>query len=270
MANLYSIKDWAKHFEKSQARECKQMNWVPLPVKHDGLGFRRIMALSDGPAIFGAWVLIVQVAAKCPVRGVLADETGPLSPDDLHLKTGCPASLFAKVLEITSSKEVAWMLVERCQDTPSVLPPTGQDKTEQENTGQDTCAPPNGGCQPSGLASWLSWWNGLHVQRLVSARVETSPPSQAICRAWKRVEKSREVRELLSNRDKLETEIRASAFLREPWFRLEKLLGGKNRDGEYIARKVLEGGYKNKAIPNGRSRQGAGVNYDPDATYEKL
>ena len=154
---VYKIRDWDQHFEVSQSRKIKEMRWVAMPTKHDGKGFRRIMMMEDGMKIFAAWVLIVQVAAKCPIRGTLADEGGPLDVDDLSLKTGCSSEDFLKALKVLCSDKIGWIVCEEwehagstldggCQLTPSTLdegcerpPATGpdrQDRTDNTNTGR--------------------------------------------------------------------------------------------------------------------------------------
>jgi hypothetical protein len=136
MAVLYSIRDWDEHFEVAQSRKAKRTHsWVALPTKHDGKSFRRIMLLPDGPEIYGAWVLLVQIAAKCPTRGILADKDGPLDEADFHIKTGAPQTLFSKALNVLSSRHIGWIVGEPWEDSGSVLPPqtnkTVQDKTRQ-------------------------------------------------------------------------------------------------------------------------------------------
>lgn len=116
MAMLYRVRDWEAHFENSRSRTYKRLDWVPIPNKHDGKGFRRLIAGEHGPALFAAWVLIVQVASKCPERGVLADEDGPLDADDLCLKTGCPAIVFEQAFEVLSSSKIGWLEVEQLPD----------------------------------------------------------------------------------------------------------------------------------------------------------
>lgn len=134
--NVYSIRDWNVNFEKAQSRKVEgPLDWVAIPTKHDGKGFGRIMLLEDGPAIYAAWALMVQVAAKCPVRGVLADSDGPLTAADLTIKTKCPESVFQKALEALSSPKIAWLVVEEWQGGGIALPP--QDRTGQDSTGQD-------------------------------------------------------------------------------------------------------------------------------------
>jgi len=109
MGLLYSIIEWDQHFEKSQSRRDGSHKWVAVPTKHDGKGYRRIMLREDGPMIYGAWVLIVQVAAKCPRRGVLRDADGPLTPEDLAIKTSAPVALFRTALKVLCSNEIKWM-----------------------------------------------------------------------------------------------------------------------------------------------------------------
>ena len=91
---MYRIRNWKEHFENANSRKCRQMLWVPIPTKHDGLGFRKMM--KKDPMHYTAWVLMLTVAAKCPDRGTLADENGALDGEDLELKTGLDAKHFNK------------------------------------------------------------------------------------------------------------------------------------------------------------------------------
>jgi hypothetical protein len=105
-----------------------------MPTKHDGLSFRKIMARTDGPMIYTAWVLMLAVAAKSqPVRGWLADADRPYDAADLELKTGCAASAFETALNVLSSKEIGWIVVAEWEHAPSTL----QDRTGQD---KDCCA----------------------------------------------------------------------------------------------------------------------------------
>lgn len=108
---LYSIRNWSEVFENSQSRQYQRLNWTPLPNKHDGKSYRRLISMADGPALYGAWVLLVQVASKCPQRGVLADQDGPLDAEDLSHKTGAPAELFVRAFEALTHSKIAWLEV---------------------------------------------------------------------------------------------------------------------------------------------------------------
>ena len=110
MRPTYRVRDWDQHYEVAQTRKVHGgLNWVAMPTKHDGKGYRRLMRRPDGPAVFAAWVLIVQIAAKCPTRGVLADSDGPLNAEDLADKTGCPAEVFENALNVLSEKSIGWV-----------------------------------------------------------------------------------------------------------------------------------------------------------------
>ncbi len=125
---IYRIKNWKEDYETAQTRRVKgQLRWVLVPTRHDGKSFRRLLREPDGAALFGAWVVILQVAAKCPTRGVLADGDGPLSAHDIADKTGFPPEVIERALEMLSSKGIGWLevLVRACSEhAPSVLLPS--------------------------------------------------------------------------------------------------------------------------------------------------
>lgn len=131
---LYKIRDWEKHFEKAQNRQLINAIWVPIPTKHDGKTFRRIMMMPNGLAMYGAWLLMVEVAAKCTPRGTLTDDQGPLTAEDLAIKTGAPEADFLEALSVLSSERIGWLeasdyepikgkLEPRSSDTPLSLEP---------------------------------------------------------------------------------------------------------------------------------------------------
>ena len=125
----YIIVGWDKNFECAQSRKIiGPLKWVSVPVHHDGAAYRRVMRLPNGPLIYACWILILQVAAKCPVRGVLVGDHGPLDADELSIRTDCPEALFVTALEVLSSPEIGWLRVTSPEngsvvaDSGSVLP----------------------------------------------------------------------------------------------------------------------------------------------------
>ena len=141
MAVVVKIRDWDKHFEVAQSRKIEgALTWIAMPTKHDGKGYRRIMASANGPAIFGAWCVLVQVAAKAEKgrRGTFADDSGPLTTFDLHLKTALPESLIEEAIQVLSSKEIGWLVVDEWEQSGSTVAlQDKQDMTEQNTTRQD-------------------------------------------------------------------------------------------------------------------------------------
>lgn len=119
---LYRVRNWDTIFENSRSRAFKKLDWVPIPNKHDGKSYRRLVAMDNGLAMYAAWVLIVQVASKCPQRGVLADEDGPLDASDLSFKTGVSADVFSQAFRVLISPAIGWLAVDpsgHCQRTDS-------------------------------------------------------------------------------------------------------------------------------------------------------
>ncbi len=109
MASCYRIKNWKGCFEVAQNAACKTWSWIAVPIKHDGKSYRRLMALPNGPAIYGAWILIAAVAAKCEPRGTLLDDGEPLTAEDLFFKTGAPQALFEEALEVLATSRIGWV-----------------------------------------------------------------------------------------------------------------------------------------------------------------
>ncbi len=106
---MYRIKDWALHFENAESRKIKGARWLPLPNKHDGKGFRRMARHPRKVEVFCAWTLILQVASKCPVRGELADENGPLTALDLEDITDFPEEIFTLAFEVLKQDRIGWI-----------------------------------------------------------------------------------------------------------------------------------------------------------------
>lgn len=107
---VYRIRNWDTiGFEVAQNRRIQgPLPWIAIPTKQDGKGYRRLLRLERGPALYGAWIAIACVAAKAPVRGALVDSDGPLTAEDISLKTDFPEELIQWALDILVEK-IAWM-----------------------------------------------------------------------------------------------------------------------------------------------------------------
>jgi hypothetical protein len=109
---IYAIKDWDKRYENHETRKLKRkLEYVLVPNQHDGRSFRRLISYPDGAALLGVWLLLLEIASKMPKRGILADENGPLSVDDMSLMTGAGKETFIRGLEALASKKVGWIEV---------------------------------------------------------------------------------------------------------------------------------------------------------------
>ncbi len=106
----YHIVNWATHHENSRSRQIRNITWVPVPNKHDGEGFLRIMEQPDGMTIYAAWHLILQVASKCHPRGTLVRDDGTaLTPAAIALKARATEADITRAIEVLVSPEVNWL-----------------------------------------------------------------------------------------------------------------------------------------------------------------
>ena len=119
---LYSIANWNDYYENNRSRTVKDLAWVPIPNRHDGESYSRLMMRLDAAEIFTAWILMLQVASRCQPRGSLVREGGkPHDSESLAIKTRSKAKWFEKAFEVLM--EVGWLdvlTIER-QEGVSVL-----------------------------------------------------------------------------------------------------------------------------------------------------
>lgn len=107
----YRIKDWDKHFENSESRKLRNVSRVFVPNKHDGKGYARIARSKKSCQVLAGWMLILQVASKCPQRGLLVDEDGALDAEDLADMTRLPEDVFSIALHELVDPKVGWIEV---------------------------------------------------------------------------------------------------------------------------------------------------------------
>lgn len=106
----YAIKDWGELFENNRSREIKKLRYLIVPLRNEGKGYRRMLRQPNKVELYAAWRLLLEVAAKMPIRGILANEHGKLEPSDLEDETDFPAEMFEKALQFFSDKKVAWLI----------------------------------------------------------------------------------------------------------------------------------------------------------------
>jgi len=102
----------------------------------DSKQFRKLAKKPYGMEVFGVWVLLLELAAKMPERGVLKDKDGDLSIEDMELITGFPSKSFEKAIKILCSDEIGWITDDTQQSLNST--PDDTQPTVQYNTIQDS------------------------------------------------------------------------------------------------------------------------------------
>lgn len=159
MSVTYRIRDWDRHYENHETRKMKALRFCLVPNKHDGKGYRRVMAHPKACEVFAAWLLILQVASRCPVRGVLADGDGPLDAEDLSIKTGLKAAAFTEAFKVLTDPKVGWLEDDASNlpespalpgDSPGVAGKAGPEgKGREGNRNEPSCACPESASPPS-------------------------------------------------------------------------------------------------------------------------
>lgn len=105
----YRIKDWNRVFENHRSRELKALDYVSWPVRSTSEAFKFLMRSQEGVLAFGVFSALVAEAARCPARGVLADEKGPITVRRMALRLGTPESVIEAAVKLLTSDDVGWL-----------------------------------------------------------------------------------------------------------------------------------------------------------------
>jgi hypothetical protein len=109
---IYRIKDWDHHFENNRTRDMKNMAWIPVPNKHDGDGYTELVDHEHGAAHLGAWLVILQTASKCGIRGTLLRDNGqPHTARTISRLTRLSEVIISETLERLCCCEIGWLEV---------------------------------------------------------------------------------------------------------------------------------------------------------------
>lgn len=107
---LYRIKNWSANYENNRTREMKTMSWVPLPINLHGSGYVALMSKKNGPAMFGTWCALLELAATCEIRGTFSRGRGiPHTISTISSQLRIPEKLVAATLELLESEEIDWV-----------------------------------------------------------------------------------------------------------------------------------------------------------------
>lgn len=143
--SLYRIKGWTENFEGAKSKGYDNKTKCQMPTKH-GLGYKKLVRMKNGPALFGAWCALIQVVSRHPKPryGYLTDTGGiphgyhaepeikeeyskqnrpesaqPYQPEDLEIMTDIPAKIFEELLKV-ASVNIGWLEVYEATDTTGI------------------------------------------------------------------------------------------------------------------------------------------------------
>lgn len=106
---IYYIPGWDENFENAGSRKLGRLRWVPMPNAMDGKGFGRVAGHDRGAELLGAWLCVVEIASKMPVRGVLIGRDGPLDAEDLSAMARLPADVFELAFQVLGEPRIGWL-----------------------------------------------------------------------------------------------------------------------------------------------------------------
>jgi hypothetical protein len=121
------VTDWDKHYETHKSRILLRLPYVALPNRHDGESYTDLMGEEDAAIIFTAWILILQVASRCPCRGLLVKNDGvPLTARSLAAKTRSHENWFnlavPKLIQLGWLEWVTFRAVQKKSRNPAPYP----------------------------------------------------------------------------------------------------------------------------------------------------
>ena len=105
----YAILDWSTRFENAQSRKQKSVAHVLSPYHLESTEYRKLIQKPRGHTAFLLWKGLVEIATGCPQRGLLANDRGPLTIEDIALRTHLSEEETASALELLADPEIAWI-----------------------------------------------------------------------------------------------------------------------------------------------------------------
>ena len=103
----YAFKNWGTLFENAQSRKQRKLSQVLLPQFLGTKQYHAIINREYGFNSYTIYMLLAQVAAECPQRGLLANTDGPLTLDQLSIKTRMPTEYLERALKTLMDPEIA-------------------------------------------------------------------------------------------------------------------------------------------------------------------
>lgn len=151
---VYKIAKWSETFETADSRRHKSLHWISIPLGFNSNGYAKLIEEfgDEAPAIYGAWIALANIAATCPIRGILSTSSGDaLTVGRLSFISHFPSTVFGKLLDWASKDSVGWLekmasdeikrLLLDCESINNQSPNELPDKTRQDLTKPNTTRP---------------------------------------------------------------------------------------------------------------------------------
>ena len=110
----YAIKRWSSRFENAQSRRTKDLNHSLTPHELNSTHLETLMSKEGGPVALAVWHILIQLATRCPQRGLLVDEDGPLTDKTIAKACHLPEEEVSKALSLLMSESIGWLDIVEC------------------------------------------------------------------------------------------------------------------------------------------------------------
>ncbi len=159
---IYQIRNWSELYETHRTRPLKSLDWVPVPNNLANDGYIELVDHEEGPGHFAVWIVLLQIASRCEVRGVLTRTDGrPHDAGSLSRMSRLPKELIASALKRLCM--LTWME----QIDPSKLPPKTVAPDQRGESGADSAHPARtsggGSAEPSAEGRRTSGANDAEI-----------------------------------------------------------------------------------------------------------
>lgn len=169
---ILRIKNWNSIYENHNSRKLKRLDFVLVPVGMDTDGYTALMEHPNAAAHLGAWIALLQIAAKCKERGTLVNSDGrPHTAKSLGRISRINPTVFEELIPRLLSDEIQWL---ECE-TPSTA-------TQRENLLQSPAIAENAGDNgtPTVLFPSILFNSSKEKEPAKVLRFENAPPGYAL------------------------------------------------------------------------------------------
>jgi|GEM_PF-4132925 len=180
------IKNWER-FENAEARRLKRLNWVALPLRLDGLHYRRLVNTEDGIEAYAVFTALLAVAARADKRGALSDDRGKAyTTADLALLTSIPETTIERAIAILSSNAITWLEPLETPSEPLGTPSESPETPSESSAYRTDKTESTGKNKTEHSRSTSSRWDGDEVRAIYAVyprRVAKPAALKAIAKA---------------------------------------------------------------------------------------
>lgn len=113
-ALAYTITRWSNRFENAQSRRIKDPSHTLTPHELDSRQLEYLMTQDGGPIALAVWHILTQLATRCPQRGLLVNEDGPLTDEAIAQACHLPEETVARALNLLTSDTLGWVDIVEC------------------------------------------------------------------------------------------------------------------------------------------------------------